>query len=787
MESMVEELIDEGDEMPQEDELDIMEVEVEEGSDIDDIFKQYLERMKSFEVRRSSDPKQSQNASRISALDPDLKYFSFDDDSISMDPSRVTAPYVPIEIDDNDPQQADEDHSYQSLEKEEEEDDKEEEEGDEEEEEEEDDDNREGELKYKRNEPKKEGQESKLKIETEENQLLEEREEVEEDFEDEDGEDMEGVEEEEEEGLEEDEEEDEDFEEDDFESETFIESVKGDQEHTTFEGSNDVLLQQHTTRDLQTEREKEKSKSVWRCWRVTSDFDGIRISRFLTHINPKLSFSTINTLIRKNSLRILRKIHVQNNINEISPLAPSKSRSKRKSSSLSSTSSSSLSSSSSSSSSVSNPSINSKETKNEKETESDMPVEGRELFPEDPEEEKEKEKEKEQKKLSILSRSRIDVQKSLKMSKKITSGTSRVYQFDLVLMREMIDPSTKDKTDVGSSLPAPKIPKAQRMEITKQMQQKARSWVIYKDDDIIAINKPARVPVQGEGIDIVSLLPYFLPPPKKSTEKTSKTRGKEETESNKHNRSDPESDDLSSSSSSSQLQSAAPAEKLYLVHRIDKETSGVMLLARNLKAARHISEQLRSRKLRKDYLAVVLKIPRPKTGRITLPLEKVPNSHRMRAVMQDYTISKREREKSLKKRSRSGKDETFDDDDDDDDEYDESGEDFVEFGSVKYGRNEGSERNEAERRGKIKSKGKKTPSKEGKLKFAVTDFAVCSNTQDLSLVHLRPQTGRAHQLRVHMASGLECPILGDPLYCKPDPIPPAFFVCFPLSLLTSLS
>jgi tRNA pseudouridine32 synthase / 23S rRNA pseudouridine746 synthase len=46
---------------------------------------------------------------------------------------------------------------------------------------------------------------------------------------------------------------------------------------------------------------------------------------------------------------------------------------------------------------------------------------------------------------------------------------------------------------------------------------------------------------------------------------------------------------------------------------------------------------------------------------------------------------------------------------------------------------------------------------------AVTDFAVLGRTADLAWLELRPQTGRTHQLRVHLAA-LHCPILGDTVY-----------------------
>ena len=51
----------------------------------------------------------------------------------------------------------------------------------------------------------------------------------------------------------------------------------------------------------------------------------------------------------------------------------------------------------------------------------------------------------------------------------------------------------------------------------------------------------------------------------------------------------------------------------------------------------------------------------------------------------------------------------------------------------------------------------------GGAKAAVTEWAILQRGSAHALVEARPQTGRMHQIRVHMAH-LGCPILGDPLY-----------------------
>lgn len=59
-----------------------------------------------------------------------------------------------------------------------------------------------------------------------------------------------------------------------------------------------------------------------------------------------------------------------------------------------------------------------------------------------------------------------------------------------------------------------------------------------------------------------------------------------------------------------------------LVHRLDKDTSGVLLLARTDRIARALSEAFRSRTTRKIYWAAVAGVPNPKMGTIRFGLVK---------------------------------------------------------------------------------------------------------------------------------------------------------------------
>lgn len=108
-----------------------------------------------------------------------------------------------------------------------------------------------------------------------------------------------------------------------------------------------------------------------------------------------------------------------------------------------------------------------------------------------------------------------------------------------------------------------------------------QSMVIYKDNDIIVINKPAGLSVQG-GTNTFKHIDGMLDALKFEKE-----------------------------------------EKPKLVHRIDKETSGILVLARNRKKADELTKAFREKTLNKTYLAVVRGVPEKNEGEIKLSLEKI--------------------------------------------------------------------------------------------------------------------------------------------------------------------
>ncbi len=109
-----------------------------------------------------------------------------------------------------------------------------------------------------------------------------------------------------------------------------------------------------------------------------------------------------------------------------------------------------------------------------------------------------------------------------------------------------------------------------------------QGWVLHKDRDVIAIAKPAGLAVQG-GTGTARHLDGLL----------------------------------------DALKFEAP-ERPRLVHRLDRDTSGVLLLARSAAAARALTEAFRARDAEKLYWAVVAGCPEVGEGAIDLALSKQP-------------------------------------------------------------------------------------------------------------------------------------------------------------------
>ena len=132
-------------------------------------------------------------------------------------------------------------------------------------------------------------------------------------------------------------------------------------------------------------------------------------------------------------------------------------------------------------------------------------------------------------------------------------------------------------------------------------------------------------------------------------------------------------------------------EKIFIVHRLDKETSGVVLFAKDARSHRELSGQFEHRTIGKTYLGLVAGVVEDDTGTINLPIS-------------------------------------------------------------------------AEKKNRFKMRINKKGGKE-----SVTSFSVAKRFQNYSLLKITPQTGRMHQIRVHL-SAFGHPIVCDALYGSKNPL-----------------
>src|SRR3989344_3084833 len=68
--------------------------------------------------------------------------------------------------------------------------------------------------------------------------------------------------------------------------------------------------------------------------------------------------------------------------------------------------------------------------------------------------------------------------------------------------------------------------------------------------------------------------------------------------------------------------------KVAVVHRLDKETSGVLLLAKNAKAHEFLKQQFQDRSIKKTYIAIVSGLVKDERGFVKKPIGRSPRDFR---------------------------------------------------------------------------------------------------------------------------------------------------------------
>ena len=143
-----------------------------------------------------------------------------------------------------------------------------------------------------------------------------------------------------------------------------------------------------------------------------------------------------------------------------------------------------------------------------------------------------------------------------------------------------------DRLAPGQSVRIPPLPDAPARRDPNALSEKdeeyVRSLVIHRDNDVIVLNKPHGLAVQG-GAKTPRHLDLLMEGLKFDADKKPK-----------------------------------------LVHRLDRDTSGCLVLARHPRAAAFLAEAFRDRDTDKIYWAIVVGSPRPKVGELRSWIRKAP-------------------------------------------------------------------------------------------------------------------------------------------------------------------
>lgn len=91
--------------------------------------------------------------------------------------------------------------------------------------------------------------------------------------------------------------------------------------------------------------------------------------------------------------------------------------------------------------------------------------------------------------------------------------------------------------------------------------------------------------------------------------------------------------------------------EIFVVHRLDRETSGVILFAKNPEAHRILSMAFEGREVKKEYIAIVQGIPAEKDGVIDMPIAEhpskkgmmIPSKHGKESVTEYHVIESYDR------------------------------------------------------------------------------------------------------------------------------------------------
>jgi len=157
--------------------------------------------------------------------------------------------------------------------------------------------------------------------------------------------------------------------------------------------------------------------------------------------------------------------------------------------------------------------------------------------------------------------------------------------------------SFKSKTALkaGDVLEIPDVFTASDNPLPVAEQQAPLPPVVYEDDDLLVVNKPRGLTVHAGAGDTQSTLVEVL-----------RANGRT-------------------------LSTVGPSDRAGIVHRLDKDTTGLMMVCKTDAAHWKLAADFEARRVRKTYLALVCGVPKPR-GRIEAPIARHPVQRQKQAV-----------------------------------------------------------------------------------------------------------------------------------------------------------
>lgn len=199
---------------------------------------------------------------------------------------------------------------------------------------------------------------------------------------------------------------------------------------------------------------------------------------------------------------------------------------------------------------------------------------------------------------NIDAKIRIDVYLSGKTDKTRSFIQKLIESGNILVNKKSVKTSYKTRAGDKISIYFPKLEK-----LDLEPEEMALE-ILYEDNDLIVLNKPRGITVhpgvgKREGTLVSGLLHYCK-----------------------------------------NLSGIGGVERPGIVHRLDKDTSGILLIAKNDNAHLNLSKQFAERSVSKTYIALVHGVPKINSGIIEKPIGRHPKDRKKMAVRQDGRYAK---------------------------------------------------------------------------------------------------------------------------------------------------